>query len=111
MPVKTISIEEFVKIAVERFGSDRNKWVFVCPACKTPQTGEDLIKAGVKPEDVNSVMAYSCIGRFTNAGPVKKGDKPGKGCDWTLGGLFHLHTLEVIYEDGYKRPVFEFAEV
>ena len=31
----------------------------------------------------------------------------GQPCNWTLGGLFTLHKLEVITEDGQKHPRFE----
>jgi len=33
----------------------------------------------------------------------------GKGCNWTLGGLFQIHTLETVDADGNATPVFEFA--
>ena len=33
----------------------------------------------------------------------------GKPCNWTLGGLFALHKLEVVTPDGEKHPRFELA--
>jgi hypothetical protein len=33
----------------------------------------------------------------------------GKPCNWTLGGLFRTHTLEVVTPDGKKHPRFEVA--
>ena len=91
----------------------REELVFKCPICGTLQSAKDLINAGAGKtfEDVEKYLGFSCVGRWKNAGPfnpkAKNGNnKPGKGCDWTLGGLFQLHTCEVLTPEG-KRPVFE----
>jgi len=97
---RVIKYDDWIKEAKVRFGEKARDWKFVCPACKTVQSIQDLLRAGVKKEDVDGYMAFSCIGRFTK----------DKGCDWTLGGLFQIHTLEVELENGHKRAVFEFAE-
>lgn len=76
------------------------KWVFICPSCQTEQSGQDLLDVGVSLDECAGVIGYSCIGRFTRS----------KGCDWTLGGLFQIHTLEVVDEDGGIHPRFEFAD-
>jgi hypothetical protein len=68
---------------------------------------EDLINAGASPATVEKYIGFSCIGRFTNAGPHKTGEPPGRGCDWTLGGLFGLQKLEVVDEEGKHHPHFE----
>lgn len=53
-------------------------------------------------------LGFSCVGRFTQAGPPRR--KPdGRPCNWTLGGLFKLHTLEVVDEEGQAHPLFELA--
>lgn len=83
---------------------------FVCPRCKTVQSARDLMKtgAGNSMDEVEKYVAYSCFGRFTGAkSPRKKPD--GNPCDWTLGGLFSLHELEVVTEDGKRHPRFELA--
>ena len=69
-----------------------------CPICGTLQSANDLIEAGAGKDydEVRGILGFSCIGRF---------DKT-KGCDWTLGGLLHLHNLEVLTPDGKKHPVF-----
>lgn len=80
-----------------------------CPVCGTIQSAFDLIAAGAGKdfEGVNSVLGFSCVGRWTKAGPYRKGKSPEqKGCDWTLGGLLHLHELEVEC-DGEKHMRFE----
>ena len=68
-----------------------------------------LAKAGVEIDKTERYVGFSCIGRFTNAGPHKRGTPAGKGCDWTLGGLFTLHNLEVVDDAGKAHPVFDIA--
>ena len=107
--MENIEIKDFIAEAEARFGENRKKWKFICPICGTPQSAEDLVAAGVDKAKVSDYVGFSCIGRWTDAGPHKKGDKPGKGCDWTLGGLFRLHKLEIEDEKGKKHPHFELA--
>lgn len=96
--------------------STREHIAFVCPICGTAQSMASLIAAGVNPEKVESYIGFSCEGRWTDAGPwVGEKDKSAKakkrrgvrGCDWTLGGLFTLHTLEVETDDGKFHPRFQ----
>jgi hypothetical protein len=81
-----------------------------CPMCGTIQSAADLIAAGAGPDfdAVEKYLAFSCVGRFTNAGSPRK-VPDGKPCNWTLGGLFSLHKLEVVTPDGKKYPRFELA--
>jgi hypothetical protein len=84
----------------------------MCPVCGTIQSIASLIAAGVSPHAAEAAIGFSCEGRFTNAGPARHGQpaRPGtRGCDWTLGGLFKMHRLEVITEDGERHPHFELA--
>ncbi|MBC8674441.1 hypothetical protein H2136_22710 [Aeromonas hydrophila] len=70
--------------------------------------GKSLIKAGAGDDfkSVSKTLGFSCVGRFIGAGsPRKKPD--GKPCNWSLGGLLHLHELEVIDEEGNVHMVFE----
>ena len=83
---------------------------FVCPMCGTIQSAKDLIAAGAGEnfEAVERFIGFSCVGRWTGAeGPRKAPD--GKPCNWTLGGLFTLHTLKVVTPDGKAHPRFELA--
>lgn len=91
---------------------------FVCPICGTVQSMASLIAAGCKAEKVEGYVGFSCEGRFSGAGPwVSEKDKSDKaekrrairGCDWTLGGLLHLHELEVVFPDRAERPTFVIA--
>jgi hypothetical protein len=97
---RRLSVDEWNAEGVTRYGTPARKWKFVCPSCKTVQTGQDLMDAGLSKDDTIKYLAFSCIGRFVR----------GKGCDWTLGGLFQIHTLEVTDEAGIAHPRFEFAD-
>lgn len=85
---------------------------FVCPVCGTVQSMASLVHIGKIPmEEAETKIGFSCIGRLTGAGPFTEGREKGdgKGCDWTLGGLFRVHKLEVLMDDGQKCPLFELA--
>ena len=96
--MKTMTTDEFHE-AIKLQGCKIKNVTFCCPACKTLQSAQDLIDAGAGKNvaEVEKYLAFSCIGRFTK----------DKGCDWTLGGLFKIHTLEIITEEGKRRPCFE----
>lgn len=84
---------------------------FRCPRCRTVQSGQSIINASggkLTWKEAERRTGFACVGRVSGAGPHKNGSLPGNGCDWSLGGLFKLHTLEVI-EDGRLRPCFELA--
>lgn len=107
--MKTMTMDEF-KAAVLAQGVPHEHIAVVCPMCGTIQSGADLIAAGAGADfdAVEKYLGFSCVGRFTGAeGPRKKPD--GKPCNWTLGGLFSLHKLEVVTPDGNRHPRFELA--
>lgn len=110
MAMKTMSLQEF-HAALKQQGVPREHLASKCPICGTTQSATDLIKAGAGEnfDAVERYLGFSCVGRWTNAGSHKRGDAPGKGCDWTLGGLFQMHKLEVVTDDGKKHPRFELA--
>lgn len=95
--VQRIAYEDWVKTGEELFGKNPRAWKFKCPRCGSVQTMEDFTEIGfAKPQQV---VHYSCIGRW----------KDGVGCDWTLGGLFKIHTVEILMPSGDVRPSFEYA--
>lgn len=91
----------------------RSEAAFVCPICKTVQSMASLIDAGAPPEEAENIIGFSCEGRLTGAGPwpklPTKARKAKRGCDWSLGGLFRLHELEVLTDDGKAHPHFVVA--
>ena len=104
--MKRMTLDEFLAEAKKRFGSDSNKWRFICPVCHTVQSIEDFSAIGVK--DPQRYIGFSCIGRWT--GKDSPGKQPyGEGCNWTLGGLFRVHKLEVEDRAGEIHPHFELA--
>ena len=112
--MKQMTQDEFYAEAKRRFGPKARDWKFVCPACGTIQSIQQYFDAGLSQEAVHGVVGYSCIGRFTGQGDAgisahHRGEPWDKGCNWTLGGLLRIHTLEVLIE-GRPRPCFELAE-
>ncbi len=105
--MRTMKLEEFHS-AIKSQDVPREHWAFLCPICGTVQSAADLIRAGAGKDfdEVEKYLGFSCIGRFTNSGAYKPGLLPGGGCNWTLGGLFQLHKLEVVTEDGVHHPRF-----
>lgn len=109
--MRTLTVEEFQAELKAQGVRSHEHVAFRCVMCGTIQSGRDLIEAGAGKtfDDVEKFLGFSCVGRWTNAGPHKKGNPPGRGCDWTLGGLFTVHTLAVTTPDGEKHPRFELA--
>lgn len=92
--------DDFLAIGAELFGEDARAWRFRCPMCKHEQSHNE-VKAR-KPDigDTSNWIYFSCEGR----------QNADVGCDWTLGGLFGIHAVEVFDPArGSCRPVFEFA--
>lgn len=102
---KHMTLQEF-QDAVRAQGVPREHVASKCPICGTIQSMDDLAKAGADPE---RYFGFSCVGRFTGAGAHRRGTPGGRGCDWTLGGLLRVHTLEVRTPDGQSHPHFELA--
>ena len=107
--MKTMTLAEFIAALKAQGGADTTEACFVCPMCGTVQNGKDLILAGAGKDfdEIEKYLGFSCIGRFTHhkSPPKEKGKQVG--CNWTLGGLFQMHTLEVVTEDGKHHPRFE----
>lgn len=94
---RAITRDEWLAEGRAKFGEDTKQWKFECPHCHEAQTLQDFIDAEVKEPD--TLFFFSCIGRWAD----------GRGCDWTLGGLFRLHMTEVIIEGSDPVPVMEWA--
>lgn len=89
----------------------REDVAFICPMCGTVQSSRLLISEGVGAcyETVKTIIGFNCVGRFTGKGSPSVEKGKGHGCNWSLGGLFHMHELEVITPDGKIVPCFELA--
>jgi hypothetical protein len=109
MAARELTLAQFrAEVALQELPREDN--AFVCPLCGCIQSARDLIGvgAGADFEAVRGYVGFSCVGRFTGAGSARK-QADGRPCDWTLGGLFQLHDLEVITPDGGHHPHFELA--
>lgn len=106
--METIKLDEFRARIKAQGVSDRSHAAFKCPMCKTVQSMTSLARAGADAETAEKQIGFSCVGRLTGAkSPRKVPD--GNPCNWTLGGLFRLHEMEVIDEQGTAHPHFEVA--
>lgn len=105
--MKTLTLEQFHQ-ACEDQGVLHPDIAVVCPMCGTVQSARDLVKAGAGPvlEVMQKILGFNCVGRYTGA-PEPRHQPDGKPCNWSLGGFFKTHTLEVVTTDGKRWPVFE----
>lgn len=106
--MKTITYKEF-QAEMQAQGMAKVDLAFVCPMCGTVQSARDLIAldAGKDFDEVEQYLGFSCVGRWTGAGsPVKDSGKP---CNWTLGGLFQMHEVEIVTDDGEHHKRFALA--
>ena len=115
--MRKIAIDE-ARAALQAQGVANRDMAVICPICGTVQSMATLVRAGAPKDKVESYFGFSCEGRFSGIGPVPASSDKSRsanerrqlrGCDWTLGGLFTLHKLTIVYPDGKERPSFEIA--
>ncbi|OEC43162.1 hypothetical protein A7D27_10110 [Pseudomonas sp. 1D4] len=106
--MKTATLDEY-RALMKAQGVPREHTAFRCPMCSTVQSAADLLAAGAGNNlaAVEPYLAFSCVGRFTGAGSPSAMKGLGRGCNWTLGGLFQTHQFEVVTDDGRHHPMFE----
>ena len=92
--VKQITLNDFLGV-LKAQGVPSEHYAYRCVKCGHIQSAASLVRH-VGPERAGNLAYYSCEGRFNRE----------IGCDWTLGGLFRIHALEVGTEDGSVVPVF-----
>lgn len=98
---RTMTRPQWLERGRELYGDDPRKWKFRCVQCGNVQSHESVTARNPEIRDTSSWIFFSCEGRHTD----------GVGCDWTLGGLFQIHKLEVIDDrDGAHIECFEFAD-
>lgn len=107
--IETMTLDQF-HAAIKSQGVPIEHVAMRCPMCETVQSATDLIEAGAGADldEVEKYLGFSCVGRFTGAGSPRK-VSDGKPCNWTLGGLFATHKLEVVTADGERHPRFALA--
>jgi len=99
--MKTLTIEQWKEKGKELFGDDMKYWEFKCSNCGHVQSVKSVLihNNSLDVEKIKEWITCNCEGRYTE----------GIGCNWSLFGLLHNHTLEVIY-NGKNVPCFEFVE-
>jgi hypothetical protein len=107
MAVETIELEAFHAL-LKAQGVARTDIAFECPMCRTVQSMRSLIRAGAGEDEaaVEKYIGFSCVGRFTDAGPPDSKMPPGRGCNWSLGGLFQTHKMAVRTPEGVVQATF-----
>lgn len=107
--MQTLTLDEY-RAACKAQAPSWDLVVMKCPMCGTPQTARDLVAAGAGADldAVERYLGFSCIGRFTGA-PSPRKEPDEQPCNWTLGGLFRTHKLEVVTPDGEHHARFELA--
>lgn len=91
--------------AIGKFGEDQMKWAFVCPSCDYVATVQNWKDAGAREGEVG----FSCVGRHLNAGDEHTFNHDGGPCNYAGGGLIGLNPVTVVFLDGKKVNIFEFA--
>lgn len=105
MEIKNLKYKEWLDEGTRRFGTDHNKWKFVCPTCGTVTPVSEWREAGAN----DGAIGFACIGRFK--GVARDAFKnTGQGpCNYTGGGLFKLNPVHVENENGDIISMFDFA--
>ncbi|WP_298846039.1 VVA0879 family protein [uncultured Salinicola sp.] len=110
--MRKIALEEFHAELKGQGVSSPEHAAVKCPACGTVQSKALLRKQGCPEDSIEGQIGFSCVGRWNDAGPPPRKDDAAPrrvpGCNWTLGGLFSIHDLEV-QKDGVSHPMFEVA--
>lgn len=93
---------DFLAEGRKRFGPNREVWRFLCPACGHVQSIADFMARHpeAKRPEVVSWIFFSCEGRHDKS----------VGCNWSLGGLIHIHgrLLTETWTEKDKCPAFLF---
>jgi len=95
-----LEYKKWIEKAKELFGKDSYNWKFKCPSCGHIQSINSMLKhtPSLKAVEIENMVFVNCEGRYNAK----------YGCDWTLGGLFQIHKVEVNFNGKICRA-FEFA--
>ena len=103
-----LTLEEWQAQGVQLFGRDVNKWRFVCPACGHIQTRQDWLNLGMRPQQVDERVGFTCIGRWLDPFNMAKDFEPsgGSGCNYVGDREPNISPFTVIISPGEERPTF-----
>lgn len=111
-PTPRMTHEAWLAEGRKRFGTDYDKWRFVCPICNHVAAIGDFRPfkdQGATPDSATN----QCIGRFD--GSTRKAfsssKERGEGrCDYALFGLFRFPGVIIAMPDGKEQMAFAFAD-
>lgn len=115
MERRVVSLVDWQREGVELFGKDPNDWRFRCPACGHVQTRQDLLDLKIDRLLIDSIVGYSCVGRWRRSRRldplvVDYGDMDqGSGCTYKGGNPWNFSPVAVEYAPGQFRPTFEWS--
>lgn len=93
---RTLTQDELLTEARDRFGNDPLDWAFRCPGCGDVASGYDFRKAleenprknrDSSPTIASDIVGQECIGRALGA-LSRTATYTGRGCNWAAYGLF-----------------------
>ncbi len=117
-----ITLDDWYYQGVELFGLEPKGWRFICPSCGHVQALKDFLDLGMKRQQAEQIVGYSCIGSWTRKPLLlmRKG-KPAKvsvfmepdqgaGCMYHGGKEPNISPITLVIEEGRsERPTFGFA--
>jgi hypothetical protein len=103
--MKTLTLEA-LKQQLNNQNVERLDRALICPMCETVQSVRLLVTC--HPE-ARKYFGVECVGRFSGKGSPSNEKGKNHGCNWSLSGLFQMHNLEVITDDGQRHPHFDAA--
>lgn len=105
-----MSLQEWGELGTKLFGPNANDWKVVCPSCGLVQSRQDWLDLGMNGRLVDTLFAFSCIGRWKHPLEAVPAFEPpnGKGCRYLGQGTPNISPITVHW-DGDERPTFAFA--
>lgn len=83
------------------FGTDKSRWIFVCPSCGHQAAPGDWKAAGAD----EGAVAFSCVGRYTGS-TQEIFSTDGGPCNYSGGGLLSFNPVAIA---GIESRFFDFA--
>lgn len=116
MDTFTLTQDELVTQARQRFGDHPQDWAFQCPSCGDAATGRDFANAleanpktrpDGEPVLATDLLGQHCLGR--ELGALNTPPTHTRGCDWAAYGPLIEGPWTVVMPDGAHIPAFPLA--
>ncbi|HCC3328780.1 TPA: hypothetical protein M4731_001395 [Salmonella enterica] len=103
--MKTLTLEE-LKQQLNNQNVEQLDRALICPMCETVQSARLIMTFDPA---ARKYLGVECVGRFSGKGSPSIEKGKNHGYNWSLSGLFQMHNLEIITDDGQHHPYFEAA--